>query len=83
MVWEIRGMKTLTVDDQKRIRLPDARPKQVFAYEPEADGTIRLLPVEAHGKEPFPRGSLSKFITREREAEIAALASASSLQLPA
>ena len=37
-------MKTLTVDDQKRIRLPDARPRQVFAYEPEADGTIRLGP---------------------------------------
>ena len=76
-------MKTLTVDDQKRIRLPDARPRQVFAYEPEADGTIRLLPVKARSKEPFPRGSLIKFITRAREAEIAALASGSSLHLPA
>ncbi len=76
-------MKTLTVDDQKRIRLPDARPRQVFAYEPEADGTIRLHPVKSRSNEPFPRGSLSKFITREREAEIAALASGSSLQLPA
>ena len=25
-------MKTLTVDDQKRIRIPDAKPRQIFAY---------------------------------------------------
>lgn len=82
-MWEIRSMKTLTVDDQNRIRLPGVRPRQVFAYAPEANGTIRLQPVKARGKEPFPRGSLSKFITRKREAEVAALARGSSLQLPA
>ena len=38
-------MKTLTVDDQKRIVLPDAEPKQVFAYEKEG-AKITLTPVE-------------------------------------
>ena len=63
-------MKTLTVDDQKRIRIPDAKPRQVFSYEPEADGSIRLVPVKAEAKEPFPLGSLKKFITPARNKEL-------------
>ncbi len=38
-------MKTLTVDDSKRIRLPDAKPRQVFSYEAKPDGSISLVPV--------------------------------------
>ena len=38
-------MKTLTVDDQKRIRLPDVEPRQVFAYDKEG-AKITLTPVE-------------------------------------
>ena len=38
-------MKTLTADDQKRVRLPDAQPRQKFAYEHNEDGSIRLIPV--------------------------------------
>ena len=38
-------MTTVTVDDDKRVRLPDAEPRQVFSYEPNADGTIKLVPV--------------------------------------
>jgi hypothetical protein len=39
-------MKTLTVDDHRRIRLPDVAPRQVFAY--EKDGAkITLTPVES------------------------------------
>ncbi len=41
----LRLMKTLTVDDHKRIRLPDAEPRQVFAYEKEGE-KITLTPVE-------------------------------------
>jgi len=63
-------MKTLTVDDHKRVRIPDARPRQVFSYEPESDGTIRLVPVKAVAQEPFPPGSLKKFITPERNREL-------------
>ncbi|MBM3883156.1 MAG: hypothetical protein FJ387_26155 [Verrucomicrobia bacterium] len=81
-MWEIRRVRTLTVDDQKRVWLPDARPRQVFAYEPAADGSIRLLPVDAveAAGEVFPRGSLLQWLTPEAEAETAALARASSLQ---
>ncbi len=63
------GMKTLTVDDHKRVRIPDAKPRQVFSYEPESDGTIRLVPVKAEAKEQFPRGSLLKYLTPERDKE--------------
>lgn len=38
-------MKTFTVDDRQRIRLPEAKAGQVSAYEPNSDGTIRLVPV--------------------------------------
>lgn len=38
-------MKTLTADDQKRVRIPDAKPRQVFAYE-NAGGKVTLTPVE-------------------------------------
>ena len=38
-------MKTLTVDDRQRIRLPQAKSGQVFAYEPNVDGTIKLVPM--------------------------------------
>ena len=44
-------MKTLTVDDQKRVRLPDVEPRQVFAYEKEG-AKITLTPVEP--TEPRP-----------------------------
>ena len=34
-------MKTLTVDDYQRVRLPDAKPRSKFAYE-QNGGTILL-----------------------------------------
>ncbi len=40
-------MKTLTVDAHKRIRIPDAKPRTVFAYENHGDGKITLTVVEA------------------------------------
>lgn len=39
-------MKTLTVDDYNRVRLPDVKPRQVIAHEKEAGGRIILTPVE-------------------------------------
>jgi hypothetical protein len=62
-------MKTLTVDDQKRIRIPDAKPRQVFAYENHGNGTITLTEVKAERKERFPRGSLVKYLTPQRDRE--------------
>lgn len=75
-------MTTLTVDDRRRVRLPDARRGQVFAYEPEADGSIRLLPVKTTEQEPFPRGSLRRWLTVEDDTDTAALAKGSALTLP-
>ena len=62
-------MKTLTVDDQKRIRIPDAKPRQVFAYENHGNGTITLTEVKAERKDRFPRGSLVKYLTPQRDRE--------------
>jgi len=57
-------MKTLTVDSYKRVRVPTAKPGQVFSFQPKEDGTVVLVPVKAKGqKEPFPPGSLLKYFT--------------------
>ena len=62
-------MSTLTVDGYKRIRIPDAKPGQVFAYENEG-GRIVLTPmVKNKPQEHFPRGSLLKYFTPEKDAE--------------
>ena len=68
-------MKTLTVDDQKRIRIPDATPRQVFAYANNGDGTLTLTLVKAEAAEPFPRGSLLKYLTPARRRDQLALLS--------
>jgi hypothetical protein len=73
-VWEFTTVKTLTVDDQKRIRIPAAKPRQVFAYEDHGDGRLTLTLVKAEAKEPFPPGSLKKYVTKAYNKEIAALA---------
>lgn len=62
-------MKTLTVDDYQRVRLPNAKPRSKFAYDEAADGTITLVVVKAEAQEAFPPGSLAKFFTAERNKE--------------
>lgn len=81
-VWEFTPVKTLTVDDHKRIRIPDAEPRQVFTYENHGDGRLTLTLVNAEAKEPFPKGSLLEYLTEESNKELSALAKGSSLQLP-
>ena len=78
--WEFATMKTLTVDDQKRIQIPDAKPRQVFSYVNNGDGTLTLALVKAKASEPFPRGSLSKYFTPEKDKEELALLSGCSLE---
>ena len=75
-------MKTLTVDAHKRIRLPDAEPRQVFAYENTGGGRLILTEVKAEAAEPFPPGSLTKYVTPERDAEMLELLKGCSLELP-
>jgi len=59
--WEFPHMKTLTVDDRQRVRLPKAKAGQVFAYEPNSDGTIKLVPVVP---KPGPRRVVAKLVKR-------------------
>ena len=79
-------MHTLIVDTKKRIRLPDAKSKQVFAYERQGDGQFlltRLLkenPTESFPR--FPRGSLKKNFTRSKAKEELALLKGCSFEVP-
>ena len=53
--WDIPTMHTITADNKKRVRLPDAKPGQVFAYETTGDGqfTLKLVkPVETAEDRP-------------------------------
>ena len=76
-------MKTLTVDARKRVRIPDAKPKQVFAYENRRDGTLLLTLVKAEAnKERFPRGSLKKYITDKRNKEQLEILKGCTLEVP-
>ena len=54
---EIRAVKTLIVDASKRIRLPDAQPKQVFAYKYDGSGIVTLTPVKV-GPQGLPTPKL-------------------------
>ena len=47
-------MITATVDDKKRVRIPDARPGQVFSVEPKPGGfvLVEVLPKEVSAINP-------------------------------
>jgi len=51
------------------VRLPDAKTGQVFAYANNGDGSVTLTPVQPEAKERFPRGSLLKYFTLEKDKE--------------
>jgi hypothetical protein len=59
--WEFPHMKTLTVDDRQRVRLPQVKPGQVFAYEPDSDGSIKLVPVIT---KPGPKRVVARLVKR-------------------
>ena len=73
--WKVPDMKTLTADRYKRVRIPDAKPQQVFAYANNGDGSFTLTPLKAERKQVFPRGSLLKYLTPERDKERLAMLS--------
>ena len=64
------------------MRIPDAKPRQVFAYENNGQGTITLRLVRAKLKERFPPGSLKKYITAQSDKEMLELLKGCSLALP-
>jgi len=74
---------TLIVDAKKRIRLPDAQPNQVFAYEQQGDGRFLLTRlIKEEPAESFPRGSLVKYFTRAKAKEELTLLKGCSLEVP-
>ena len=75
-------MKKLKVDSSRRVRIPDAKPQQVFAYENNGHGTITLTLVKARHKERFPLGSLKKYVTPESDEEMLGLLKGCSLARP-
>ena len=75
-------MTTVTVDDRKRVRIPDAKPGQVFSLESDSEGTVVLTPVKAERKEAFPRGSLLKYLTPERDKKQLAILRGCTLERP-
>ena len=76
-------MHTLIVDSKKRVRLPDAEPNQVFAYERRGDGQLLLTRlIKQKPTEGFPRGSLKKYFTRAKAEEEMALLKGCSLEVP-
>jgi hypothetical protein len=72
----------LKVDAAKRVRIPDAEPQQVFAYESNGQGTITLTLIKRGRKERFPPGSLKKYVTAEGDKEMLHLLKGCSLALP-
>ena len=69
-------MKTLTVDAYQRVRLPDAKPRTKLAYQIDAGGTIRLIPIKlaasANGDritnvDPLPKAVLERFYSQPEE----------------
>ena len=82
-LWEFPTVHTLIVDTKKRVRLPDAQPNQVFAYEQQGDGKFLLTRlIKEKPTESFPRGSLKKYFTRSKAKEELALLKGCSLEVP-
>jgi hypothetical protein len=76
-------MHTLVVDSKKRVRLPDAKPNEVFAYEAQGDGQFLLIRLaEAGPTGVFPPGSLKGYFTREKAKEELTLLKGCSLEVP-
>ncbi len=74
-------MTTVKCDDKGRIRMPEGKPGEVYAWERAGDGSLRFILVKAEAKEPFPPGSLRKYFTRERDKEELALLKGCTLQV--
>lgn len=82
-LWEFPTVHTLVVDSKKRVRLPDAKPNQVFAYEQQGEGQFLLTRlIKEEPAESFPRGSLKKYLTRAKAKEELALLKGCSLEVP-
>ena len=55
-------MDTAVVDSKHRVRIPGLSPGVVVSYVDNGDGSFTLIKVKAETKEPFPKGSLLKYV---------------------
>lgn len=60
---------TAKVDDKQRVRIPNARPGQLVTIQTRDDETWTLTLIKEPAKERFPKGSLLKYMTAERDKE--------------
>jgi hypothetical protein len=70
------------VDSKKRLVIPQAKPGQYLSITDNGDGSTTLTPVKPDTKEPFPPGSLLKYMTKERDADMTAIAKATIIGVP-
>ena len=68
-------MIMVKADSRKRVRLKDIEPGQVFEYSISSDGSFLLTLIKAKRPPAFPRGSLLKYLTPERDKEQLAILS--------
>jgi hypothetical protein len=74
-------MHTLKVDAKRRVRIPLARPGQVYSFEDKGNGTFVFMLCKAEAKEPFPPGSLKKYVTKDDNEERLAILKGCSLEV--
>ena len=81
-MWENPTMTTVVADDKKRVRIPSAKPGQVFALDTASDGALTLTPIKTEHKEAFPPGSLKKYVTAENDRELLQILKGCTLEGP-
>ncbi len=80
--WDSPTMTSVKCDDKGRIRMPDGKPGDIFAWERDGDGSLRFIKLKAEAHEPFPPGSLKKYFTAARDREELALLRGCVLEAP-
>jgi hypothetical protein len=78
---QIPTMQTAKVDAKQRIRIPHAKPGQVYSLEDKGNGTFLFVLCKAQAQEPFPPGSLKKYVTKEDNEERLAILKGCSLEV--
>lgn len=63
-------MKTVTADQESRIKIPHVRPNEEFTYDASSSGVITLTPVKENTEVRFPPGSLTSYITEDNDQEM-------------
>jgi hypothetical protein len=74
---------TLKADAKRRLRLPWVKPGQQYAVERAGENRFVLVLMKKSDRaEPFPPGSLKKFVTKARNRELLEIFKGCSLEIP-